>query len=156
MYNIITEFYVIDLESPNNAILGQPWIQMMKAVSFSYHQLLWYPTPSGTADIRVDQEMSRSIVDRSEEVWVDGEECEDSFQSRPPLEEKAEIDRRSIAITRRQRPKTNSSDESKAPDNRSGKDAELVYVDPSYLKWALWIGANLPADEKIQFNGFFI
>ena len=36
-----------------------PWIHMMKVIPPGYHQLLQYPTPSGTADIR-DQAMSWS------------------------------------------------------------------------------------------------
>ena len=62
LYNIITEFYVIDMESSHNMILGRPWIHVMKAVSSSYHQLLRYRTPFGTTDIRGDQAMSRSIT----------------------------------------------------------------------------------------------
>ena len=47
---VITEFYVIDVESPYNAILGRPWIHMMKVIPSSYHQLQQYPTPTRTAN----------------------------------------------------------------------------------------------------------
>jgi len=33
---------------------------MMKVVLFTYHQLVWYPTPAGTVDIR-DQVAARTI-----------------------------------------------------------------------------------------------
>ena len=36
-YNIITEFYMVDVESPDNAILGRPWVHMMKVVPSTYH-----------------------------------------------------------------------------------------------------------------------
>ena len=36
-YNIITELYMIDIESSYNAILGRPWIHIMKAIPSGYH-----------------------------------------------------------------------------------------------------------------------
>jgi len=36
-YNVITEIYVIDVPSPHNAILGRPWIHMMRVVPSTYH-----------------------------------------------------------------------------------------------------------------------
>jgi len=36
-YNVITEFYVVDVESSHNVILERPWIHMMKAVLSTYH-----------------------------------------------------------------------------------------------------------------------
>ena len=48
---VITEFYVIDVESAPNTILERPWIHIIKVVPSIYHQLLQYPTPSGTAEI---------------------------------------------------------------------------------------------------------
>jgi len=36
-YNIITEFYVVNVESPYNTILGRLWLHMMKVVSSTYH-----------------------------------------------------------------------------------------------------------------------
>ena len=37
---VITEFYMIDIESLHNTILERPWIHMMKVNPSSYHQLL--------------------------------------------------------------------------------------------------------------------
>ena len=60
-YNIITKFYVIDMESKHNVILKRPWIHMMKAIPSNYHQLIQYPTPTGITNIRGDQAMSCTI-----------------------------------------------------------------------------------------------
>jgi len=60
--NVIMEFNILDVPSPYNASLGRPWIHMMRAVSFTYHQLLKYPTPFGTANIKGDQAMARTVV----------------------------------------------------------------------------------------------
>ena len=49
-YNIITEFCVLDVESPYNAILERLWIHVMRAIPSTQHQLLKYPTPSGMAN----------------------------------------------------------------------------------------------------------
>ena len=60
-YNVIIEFYVVDVESPQNAILWRPWLHVMKVVPFTYHQLVRYPTPTSTTGIRRDQAMFRTI-----------------------------------------------------------------------------------------------
>jgi len=51
---VITEFYVIDVESSHNAILGRPWIRIMKVILSSHYQLLQYPTLTGTTVIQGD------------------------------------------------------------------------------------------------------
>lgn len=61
-YNIITHFYVLDVGSPHNVILGRLWIHLMRAITSTYHQLVRYPTPDGPADIRGDQGASRSCA----------------------------------------------------------------------------------------------
>ena len=30
-YNVIIEFYIVDVKSPHNTILGRPWLHIMKA-----------------------------------------------------------------------------------------------------------------------------
>jgi len=55
------EVYVVDVESPHNAILERPWLHMINAVPSTYHQLVRYPIPRGRTDIRGDQAMSRTI-----------------------------------------------------------------------------------------------
>jgi len=59
--NIITEFCILDVQSPYNTILERPWIHMMRVVPYTNHQLLKYPTPSGMANVRGDQEMARTV-----------------------------------------------------------------------------------------------
>ena len=70
LYNVITEFYVVDVES-HNAILGRPWLHMMKVVPSTYHQLVRYPTSTGTTDIRGDQATSITIsaIARKKSGW---------------------------------------------------------------------------------------
>ena len=58
---VITEFYVVDMESPYNAILGRSWLHMMKVIPSAYNQLVRHLTPIGMADIRADRAMSRTI-----------------------------------------------------------------------------------------------
>ena len=36
-YNVITEFYVVDIESPRNKILRRSWLYIMKVVQSTYH-----------------------------------------------------------------------------------------------------------------------
>jgi len=42
---------------------------LMKAVPSSYHQLLYYPTPTGIANIRGEQAMFWSIAQKKSE-WI--------------------------------------------------------------------------------------
>ena len=62
---------LVDVESSHNAILGRLWLHMMKVVSSTYHQLVRYPTPSETVDIREDHAMSRiiSAIARKKSGW---------------------------------------------------------------------------------------
>jgi len=65
-FNIVTEFCVLEVQF-SYAILGRPWIHMMRAVQSTHHQLLKYPilkypTPSGTTNIRGDQAMARMVA----------------------------------------------------------------------------------------------
>ena len=41
--NVVTESCVLDVESPYNAILGRPWIHMLRVVPSTHHQLLSTP-----------------------------------------------------------------------------------------------------------------
>ena len=70
-YNVITEFYEMDVESLHNALLGRPWLHMMKAVLSIYHQLVRYPIPTRTADIKGDQAATRiiSVVAQKKSGW---------------------------------------------------------------------------------------
>ena len=52
----IVEFVVFDKPTAYNIILGTPWIYLIKAVPFTYHQSIKFPTSSGVETIRGDQE----------------------------------------------------------------------------------------------------
>ena len=56
----IVEFIVIDRPAPFNAILGRPWLYIMKAVPSTYHQCLKIPTPKGIQTISGSQKSSRT------------------------------------------------------------------------------------------------
>ena len=62
LFNIVTEFCILDVPSPYNTILERPWIHMMRAVSSIHHQLPKCPTSSGMANIRGDQALARTVV----------------------------------------------------------------------------------------------
>ena len=55
------ESCILDVEPPHNSISGRPWFHMMKVILSIYYQLLRYLTPTGTADIRKDQVVVRTI-----------------------------------------------------------------------------------------------
>jgi len=61
-YNVLIESCVLDIESSCNTILERPRIHMMRAVPFTRHQLLKYPTLIGMDDIRGDQVVTRTIA----------------------------------------------------------------------------------------------
>ena len=98
-YSVITEFYMIDVESPHNVILGRLWIHMIKVVPSSYHQLLRYPTLTGTVGIRGTKPCPRASQPLLIKVRMESEACQDSPQPRPPSGEVAKTSRHSIAIT---------------------------------------------------------
>ena len=70
-YNAIMEFNEVDVDSPHNVILGRSWLHMMEAILPTYHQLVRYPTLTGTIDLRGDQAMSRatSAIVRKNSGW---------------------------------------------------------------------------------------
>jgi len=71
-YNFITEFYIVDMESLQNATLGRLWLHIMKIVPSTYYQLVQYLTLTVTTDIRGDQAMSRTIsAIAKKEVWLE-------------------------------------------------------------------------------------
>ncbi|KFK21940.1 hypothetical protein AALP_AAs40902U000100 [Arabis alpina] len=55
-----TKFQVLDCASAYNVIMGRPWIHDMEAVPSTFHQVLKFPTPWGTQEIKGEQEYSRS------------------------------------------------------------------------------------------------
>ena len=71
-FNVIIEFCVLDIQSPYNAILGRPWIHMMRAFPSTHRKLLKYSTPFGMTNIRGDQAVTRIIaaVTRKRSGWA--------------------------------------------------------------------------------------
>ena len=57
-----TEFLVVDVPSPYTAIMGRRWLHKLKAVPFSLHQKLRFPTDFGIMEIKGDQVASKQYV----------------------------------------------------------------------------------------------
>ncbi|XP_074351792.1 uncharacterized protein LOC141690937 [Apium graveolens] len=57
--NLLEKFYIINVDSSYNIIMGRPWIHNLKVVPSTYHQVLKFPTPWGAQEIRGDQSMAR-------------------------------------------------------------------------------------------------
>lgn len=53
---------VIDIDSPYNALIGQPWIHGIKGVASTYHQALQFPMTSGIGEIKGDLKDARNCV----------------------------------------------------------------------------------------------
>ena len=54
-----TEFLVVDVPSPNTAIMGRRWLHKLKAVPSSFHQKIRFPTDFGIMEIKGDQVASK-------------------------------------------------------------------------------------------------
>ncbi|XP_021745414.1 uncharacterized protein LOC110711344 [Chenopodium quinoa] len=57
--NMMHKFYVIDCKIAYNVIVGTPWIHKMKAISYTYHQLLKFPSQWGVAVAEGDRKQAR-------------------------------------------------------------------------------------------------
>ncbi|XP_060190695.1 uncharacterized protein LOC132619954 [Lycium barbarum] len=56
-----TKFYVIDGEMRCNALLGRPWLHIMRAVPSTLHQLLKLPTPEGVKITHGEQPAAKEM-----------------------------------------------------------------------------------------------
>ncbi|KAM7502432.1 hypothetical protein LguiB_001336 [Lonicera macranthoides] len=56
---VVTDFFVMNVESPYNALLGRNWLGEMRAVASPFHQKLKFPTPKGVCVVRGKQEDAR-------------------------------------------------------------------------------------------------
>ncbi|XP_074370985.1 uncharacterized protein LOC141712085 [Apium graveolens] len=56
----ILNFVVVKAGSTNNAIMGRTGIHAFKAVPFSYHSVMKFPTRNGIGEERRDEKMARS------------------------------------------------------------------------------------------------
>ncbi|KAF8095016.1 hypothetical protein N665_0346s0013 [Sinapis alba] len=59
----LVKFSVIDTKTQYNAILGTPWLHMMKAIRSTYHQCVKFPTREGTVfTLKGNQRLARSML----------------------------------------------------------------------------------------------
>ncbi|KAF8097469.1 hypothetical protein N665_0288s0002 [Sinapis alba] len=59
----LIKFSVIDTKTQYNAILGTPWLHMMKAIPSTYHQCVKFPTSEGTVfTLKGNQRLARSML----------------------------------------------------------------------------------------------
>ena len=57
--NLNVTFAVLDCPSAYNEILHKPWIHKMRAVPFTFHQVVRFPTRWGVKEIKGKQSISR-------------------------------------------------------------------------------------------------
>ncbi|XP_060210454.1 uncharacterized protein LOC132637376 [Lycium barbarum] len=63
-----TKFYVIEGDMGYNALLGRPWIHLMKAVPSTMHQALKFPTPEGIKTIYGERRAAKEMFAVEESV----------------------------------------------------------------------------------------
>ena len=59
---VMVTFIVVRSFSPYTAILGRPWIHVMKVVLFTLHVKVKFPTEHGVALVRGNQQMARQYL----------------------------------------------------------------------------------------------
>ena len=59
---VMVIFMVVGSFSPYTAILGRPWIHAMKAVPFTLHVKVKFPTEHGVAMVRGNQQVARQCL----------------------------------------------------------------------------------------------
>ena len=60
--NLQTEFIVIQVPSPYNAIMGRGWLHKMRVVPSTLHQKLRFPTKDGFMEVNGDQVAVKQCV----------------------------------------------------------------------------------------------
>ncbi|XP_060183109.1 uncharacterized protein LOC132613071 [Lycium barbarum] len=75
-----TKFYVIEGDIGYNALLGRPWIHLIKAVPSTMHQALKFPTSEGIKTVHGEQQAAKNMFAVEESVttamipeWINGE-----------------------------------------------------------------------------------
>ncbi|XP_059285871.1 uncharacterized protein LOC132039401 [Lycium ferocissimum] len=75
-----TKFYVIEGDMGYNALLGRPWIHLVRAVPSTMHHILKFPTPEGIKTVRGEQQAAKKMFAVEESVkitkvpdWNEGE-----------------------------------------------------------------------------------
>ena len=92
-------FTVVKSSSPNNAILGKPRLNELKAFPSYVHLAMKFPTPNGVATIRADQRVARQCYvlslerKREEMLQIAGLKppMEALDQSKPSTDEEVEL-----------------------------------------------------------------
>ncbi|XP_026383756.1 uncharacterized protein LOC113279275 [Papaver somniferum] len=64
----LTTFYVVDVASPYEAIIGRPWIAGIKGVASAYHQRLRFPTYKGIAEVVGDPQAPRQCMQADAQI----------------------------------------------------------------------------------------
>ena len=62
LINLQTEFIVVKVSSPYNAIMGCDWLHKMRAIPFTFHQKLRFPTKDGIVELNRDQVTVKQCV----------------------------------------------------------------------------------------------
>ncbi|XP_060202897.1 uncharacterized protein LOC132631328 [Lycium barbarum] len=63
-----TKFYVIEGDMGYNALLGRPWIYLVRAVPSTMHQVLKFPTPEGIKTVRGEQQATKEMFAVEESI----------------------------------------------------------------------------------------
>ncbi|XP_059277628.1 uncharacterized protein LOC132031718 [Lycium ferocissimum] len=63
-----TKFYMIEGDMGYNALLGRPWIHLVRAVPLTLHQVLKFPTPEGIKTICGEQQVAKKMFAIEESV----------------------------------------------------------------------------------------
>lgn len=56
---LVMDFLVVDCPSAYNAILGKPTLNLLRAVTLTYHLLMRFPTEGGVREVNGDQVATR-------------------------------------------------------------------------------------------------
>ena len=60
--NLQTEFIVVKVSSPYNAIMGRDWLHRMRVIPSTLHQKLRFPTKTGIMELNGDQVAAKQCV----------------------------------------------------------------------------------------------
>ncbi|XP_060195010.1 uncharacterized protein LOC132624214 [Lycium barbarum] len=63
-----TKFYVIEGDMGYNALLGRPWIHLVREVPSTMHQVLKFPTPEGIKTVHGEQQAAKEMFAVEEAV----------------------------------------------------------------------------------------
>ncbi|XP_060216331.1 uncharacterized protein LOC132643823 [Lycium barbarum] len=62
------KFYITEGDMGYNALLGRPWIHLVRAVPLTMHQVLKFPTPEGIKTVRGEQQAAKEMFAVEESV----------------------------------------------------------------------------------------